>query len=208
MKIKSNTVALLAIAILTAGGLYLWDRNRGETTTASGDAKTSTPLFKMKEDEITQVSIQTKGKPLTLEKTAKGWQLTSPQSGPADDGTVSFLLNLLATGTSERTLEVDAKELKSFGLDQPPVTLNIQLKNKTTHQLVLGTQTFNQSSVYARVDPKPPSAGQKIAIALVPTGFLDATSRPFAEWKAKPKPATPAPSSPAPSPAPSKPSAP
>jgi hypothetical protein len=96
------------------------------------------------------------------------------------------LLNLLATGTSERTLQVEPAQLKEFGLDQPTATASFQLQNQKTHQLVLGKQTFNQSSVYAQIDPGSATAAKKIDVVLIPTGLLDAISRPLSEWQAKP----------------------
>ncbi len=187
MKLKSSTVALLAIALLSAGGIYLWDRSHSEQSQTADAKKDAKPLFTLKEADITQLTVQAKRQTLKLEKTGKIWQLTAPKAGPADEGTVAFLLNLLATGTSERTLQVEPSHLKEFGLDQPTVTLSFQLKSQNIHQMFLGTQTFNQSAVYAQVDPSPVGDSlKKIKVVLVPTGFLDAINRPLSEWQAKP----------------------
>jgi Domain of unknown function (DUF4340) len=186
MKLKSSTVVLLAIALLSAGGIYLWDRSHSEQSQTADAKKDAKPLFTLKEADITQLTIQAKRQTLKLEKTGKVWQLKEPKTGPADEGTVAFLLNLLATGTSERTLQVEPAQLKEFGLDQPTATVSFQLQNQKTHQLVLGKQTFNQSSVYAQIDPGSATAAKKIDVVLIPTGLLDAISRPLSEWQAKP----------------------
>lgn len=198
MKLKSSTIALMAIALLSVGGIYLWDQSHTAQDAATDAKKAAKPLFDLKETDITQLSIQTKNQILKLEKTEKGWQLTAPKAGPANEGTVTFLLNLLATGTSEQTLQVDPTQLKEFGLDQPIATLSLQLKDQKTHQVILGKQNFNQSAVYAQIDSD--TAAKKKAVVLVPTGFLDAINRPLSEWQVKPSSPKPTPSaSPTPS---------
>jgi Domain of unknown function (DUF4340) len=189
MKLKFSTVFLVIAAIVFAGGLYFWDQQRPASSPAGEEAADSKPLFQFKEADISKLSVKTKALTLALEKTTQGWQIKSPQSGAADDGTVTFLLSQLATGTSSRTLPVKTVQLQEFGLVDPVATVDITLKDQKTHQLVLGGQTFDQSSVYARVDPASQSASPSVAI--VPTGFLDAVNRPLKEWQAKPKSAAP-----------------
>jgi hypothetical protein len=184
MKLKSSTIALMAIALLSVGGIYLWDQSHTAQDAATNDKKAAKPLFDLKETDITQLTIESKTPTLKLEKTEKGWQLITPKAGPANEG------------TSEQTLQVEPTQLKDFGLDQPTATLSLQLKNQKTHQVILGKQNFNQSAVYAQIDPD--TAAKKKAVVLVPTGFLDAINRPLSEWQVKassPKPtASPSPS--------------
>jgi hypothetical protein len=203
MKLKSSTIALMAIALLSVGGIYLWDQSRTAQDAATNDKKAAKPLFDLKESDITQLSIQTENQILKLEKTATGWQLlTGPKAGPANEGTVTFLLNLLATGTSEQTLQVEPAQLKEFGLEPPTTILVLELKNQKSYQVNLGKQNFNQSAVYAQIDKNAAVAPSKIPpkreIVLVSTGFLDAVNRPLSEWQVKessPKPtASPSPS--------------
>lgn len=185
MKLKSSTVVMLAIALLSAIGIYAWDQSRSGQPQTTEAQKATKPLFALKEADVTQLTIESKGQTLKLEKTAKGWQLLAPKAGAADEGTVTFLLNLLATSTSERTLQVEPAQLKEFGLDKPTATLLLKLKDQKTHQVILGAQTFNQSAVYAQIDPGSASATKKSEVVLVPTGFLDAVNRPLSEWQVK-----------------------
>jgi hypothetical protein len=187
MKLKSSTVAMLAIAFLTAGGVYVWDQHQTQQTKTKEDQKAGTALFALQEKDIMGLRIQTKDRSLALERSPQGWQLKTPKMGLADDATVSFLLNLLSTGRSERSLSASPAELKDFGLDQPAATLEIQLQNQKTHQLLIGAQTFNQSGIYARIDPFANAPGQKVAVAIVPTSFLETVNRPLSDWQAKPK---------------------
>jgi hypothetical protein len=180
MKLKLKTILLLAIALLSIGGLYFWDKNRAPAAKGDLDQPTGTALFTLKETDITQINIQAQNGSVTLARQAKGWQILAPKPGPADEATVAFLLNLLATGQSERSLSADS--------------VTLQLKDNKTHQLRLGAQNFNQSSIYALVDA--PASSAKTSIALVPTNFLNATNRPLSDWQAKPQGAAPSPANP------------
>jgi hypothetical protein len=200
MKLKSSTVALLLIALLSAVGIYAWDQSHTQQDSASDEKKAAKSFLDLKETDITQLTIESKNPTLKLEKTPKGWQLNAPKAGPANEGTVTFLLNLLATGTSEQNLQVEPAQLKEFGLEPPIATLSLQLKNQKTHQVMLGKQNFNKSAVYALIDShlQGDNPSKKIEVVLVPTGFLDAINRPLSEWQVKanlPKPtASPSPS--------------
>lgn len=185
MKLKLSTVVMLAIALLSAIGIYAWDQSRSGQPQTSEAKKAAKPIFALKEADVTQLTIEAKNQSLKLEKTDKGWQLKAPKAGAADEGAVTFLLNLLATGTSERTLQVEPAQLKEFGLDKPTATLVLKLKDQKTHQIMLGIQNFNQSAVYAQIDPGSAAATKKIEVVLVPTGFLDAVNRPLSEWQVK-----------------------
>jgi Domain of unknown function (DUF4340) len=194
MKLKLQTIVLVVAALLSAIGLYFWDKNRTPAPSSVAQKTTGSPLFTVQEADITQLDIQSKQNPITMERQPNGWKITAPKPGPADEATVAFLLNLLATGRSERSLSADASQLQQFGLDQPVATLSLKLKNGQAHQIQLGTQNFDQSSIYARVDPgAAPAASAKIPVVLLPTNFLNAIQRPLSDWQVKPK--TPASSS-------------
>jgi Domain of unknown function (DUF4340) len=197
MKIKLKTILLLTIALLSVGGIYFWDKNRAPANDSKLDKPTGTALFAINETDITQIEIQAQNGNVTLARQPKGWQVLTPKPGPADEATVAFLLNLLATGRSERSLSAESSQLQQFGLDKPATTVTLQLKDNKTHQLRLGTQNFDQSLIYASVDA--PASSSKVSVALLPTNFLNATNRPLADWQAKPKGSAPSPANPNPS---------
>jgi Domain of unknown function (DUF4340) len=206
MKLKLKTILLVVIALLSVGGIYFWDKNRTPATDSKLDKPTGTALFTIKETDIDRIEIQAQNGNVTLARQPKGWQILTPKPGPADEATVAFLLNLLATGRSERALSAESGQLQQFGLDKPTTTVTLQLKDNKTHQLRLGTQNFDQSSIYASVDA--PASSEKVSVALLPTSFLNATNRPLADWQAKPKGAALSPANPNPYPSSSLPSTP
>lgn len=190
---KANTLVLVLVAAIFGIGVYVWDRQQTEQPDAT-ETPSGTPIFQFSEDEVQRLTIETPSQSLAFTKAAQGsaWVMETPETGPADEAAILFLVNLLATAQSQRTLNISPQQRQEFGLDQPTATVKAVLKNNQTHTLILGGKDYSGSAVYARVDP---TDAETWAVELVPTTFLDAVDRPIAEWKP-----------PAPSPTPSPPS--
>lgn len=208
MKLKSNTIVLLAIALILTGSIYVWERQQTESS-AGSEESAGTALFSFKEADITKVTVQNAdqatNQALVLERSPQGWRIQQPEAGPADEASITFLLNTLATGQAQRTLEISPSDVKDYGLDQPQITVTIQLQNQSTYKIALGRQTFDLTQVYAQIEPTPNADktadngnADKLSIALVETGFLDAVNRPLAEWKPQPNAPTSSPELPDP----------
>ena len=135
------------------------------------------------------------------------WLLKAPVAGPANDASVAFLLSLLATGRSDRTIKAPLTQKADFGLDQPTATIEVKLNDQKTHRFILGKPDFNQSFWYAQADPAT-SGTPELSVLLVSPDFNNAVSRPLSEWRAAPEPPTSSPSpsaenaAPSPTPAP------
>lgn len=116
---------------------------------------------------------------------AEIWMMTTPTKTIANDASVAYLLNLLATGTRQQSLSIPAARKAEFGLDTPSAIAEVKLANQTTHRLVLGKPNFNRTGVYALVDP-PSDSKADLNVALVSIDFENVASRPIDEWKEKP----------------------
>jgi len=55
--------------------------------------------------------------------------MKAPSQTPASDASVSYLMNLLAKGKSDR-IQVPVAQLQEYGLDQPQATIEVTLKIK------------------------------------------------------------------------------
>jgi hypothetical protein len=71
----------------------------------------------------------------------------------------------LTSAKIERTLTPTGEEIKSFGLEEPAVTVEIKLKSGETQSLKLGSKDFSGLSVYAQI-------GDTKDVALVPASVL------------------------------------
>lgn len=180
MKFKPVTLILVAIAAVLGGIVYLAERRSASQVEAESAQQ---DLFDFEEAEVQALTIRTAEQSLAFKKQGDRWQLISPEAAPANQAAVAYLLNLMATGSSERLLNVDAKERSQFGLDLPLASINVQLKNRQTYTLILGDYDFNRSFLYAQTNPAITDSGT-LDVMLVAVEFENAVERSLDEWTA------------------------
>ncbi len=203
MKLQSKTLILALVAVAMAVGVYFYER-QSSNPAAEQQKSESQPLFAFKEEEVQGLTVKTPQQTLVFERSLtkfpRSWQFKSPKTGPANEAVVAYLLNLLATERSDRTLTVPVAQQKEFGLQPPQVTIEVKLNNQQTHRLILGNPTFDQAKLYAQADP-PASAQPNAKVQIVSLDFANSVNRPLAEWQPTPK-ATPQKTAPTSSPLP------
>lgn len=185
MKLQRTTLILLASALCLGGFVYISEIQRTHQQEAAKTRKQ--PIFSFKEDQIQSLTIYINEETLEFERvTGKepDWRMKTPKDTPASDASVSFLLNLLVEGKSDRSFPIQTQQLPEYGFDKPLAIVKVQLKNQQTHQLILGKPDFNRSFLYAQVDP-PPQTPQSLKVLLVPIDFEYALKRPMSEWQSK-----------------------
>ncbi|MDZ8053703.1 MAG: DUF4340 domain-containing protein [Aulosira sp. ZfuVER01] len=184
MKFSRTTLILLLLALGLGSFVYFYEI-RGGTQREEVKEKQQ-QVFSFTADDVQSLSITTQKNALTLERNAQDsqpkWLLKSPVSEPANDAIVSYLMDLLVKGKSDRTLSIPASQKGDFGLDQPQATINISLKNQKSHQLLLGKSDFNRRFLYVQADPTVKPDGN-IDVLLVSTDFENAVNRDLSEWK-------------------------
>ncbi|NJR67489.1 MAG: DUF4340 domain-containing protein [Synechococcales cyanobacterium CRU_2_2] len=184
MKVQRNTFLLVLVATLGMGAFFVSEvilaPKPEQADVADGN------LFAFEEAEIQAIQIQRPDLTLAFEKRdsppegESDWRMTKPETIQASDGAVAFLLNLLATGNVQQTLEVAGDRKAEFGFDQPAI-VNVTLANGKEHVLVLGQANFDRSAFYALTDT-PPNA-PTLSVRLVSIDFEPAINRPLEEWK-------------------------
>jgi hypothetical protein len=161
------------------------------TVSRSGSLPPATPTS----GSPTASPTPTSGSPAAPTPTAGKWTVAveSPQkaaSKPANEATVDFLVNLLASSDrqavssdkdAKTVITIPSTQKADFGLAQPSGTLDIQLQDGKTHQLILGQPNFNNSALYAQLDP-PASGSSEEQVILVPINFQSALQRSLSEW--------------------------
>ncbi|MEH2326935.1 MAG: DUF4340 domain-containing protein [Nostoc sp.] len=185
MKFPRTTLILILLA-LGLGGFVYFHEIRGATVREEAKEQKQ-QIFSFGEDDVQSLTVTTKKLTLNLERNPESssnhkWLIKSPIALPANDAIVSYLMDLLVKGNSERTLSTPPKELGEFALDQPQATINITLKNRQSHQLLLGKSNFNGHFLYAQADPATKPDGN-INVLLVSTDFANAVNRELSEWK-------------------------
>ncbi|WP_392530894.1 DUF4340 domain-containing protein [Nostoc sp. C117] len=184
MKLPRTTLILIFLALGLGSFVYFYEIRGATVREEIKEQKQK--IFSFDADDVQALTVTTKKLTLNLERNNQAsntkWLIKSPISEPANDAIVSYLMDLLVKGKSDSTLSTPAKELGQFALDQPQGTINITLKNKQTHRLILGKSNFNGRFLYAQADPtiKPDGA---VNVLLVSTDFANAVNRELSEWK-------------------------
>jgi hypothetical protein len=189
MKLQRTPLILLLIALALGGFVYFYEvKGAPQRETAQAESK---KLFSFKEEQVRSFTLTTPQQTLTFERATEAqakssgsqWTMAAPDKAPANEASVAYLLNLLATESSQRTVTAEAKQQAEYGLDQPAATIVVTLDNQQTHQFVLGKPAFDGNSLYAQTDPAEKS--EKLDVHLVSSSFSNAVSRPLSEWKAE-----------------------
>ncbi|MDZ8187410.1 MAG: DUF4340 domain-containing protein [Nostoc sp. ChiSLP02] len=184
MKLPRTTLILILLALGLGGFVYFYEIKGATQRQEIKEQKQQ--IFSFAEDDVQALTVKTKKLTLNLERSNQSnnpkWLIKSPISEPANDAIVSYLMDLLVKGKSDRTLSVAPNELGQFVLDKPQATINITLKNKQIHQIILGKHNFNGSFLYAQADPPTKPEGN-VNVLLVSIDFENAVNRDLSEWK-------------------------
>lgn len=215
MKFQRTSLILVFAALALGGYVYYTESQKPpQVDEAKSDEKA---LFNFKEQDVQAFTVKTPKQTIAFTKTVltvpanqknaanqkdaskintSPWLMTKPESAPADESSIAFLLSLLATAKSDRSFNVPAARKSEFGLDQPSATVEIKLANQQSHRLVIGKPNFNRNFLYALVDPP---TNQDLSVLLIPINFQNAVDRSLVEWKRdKPKPSVSPTASPSP----------
>ncbi len=198
MKFQKTPLILLFGALLLGGYVYFSELRKEPPQATQTESK---PIFVFKEAEVQAFTVKTAQQTLSFEQMpmsipsgqkgvgkTSSWQMVAPEKTTADQATVAFLLNLIATAKSDRTLLTPIARQAEFGLNPAIATIEVKLGNQQTHRLLLGKPNFNRQFLYALADPIANSA-QDLDVLQVPIDFQNAIDRPLSEWKQdKPKP--------------------
>ncbi len=183
MKLQRTTWILVALALVLGGGVYFYEiqvKPKQEAIQAK-----QKQIFDFEEKEIKRLTIEKEEQVLEFERTDdenNPWQMKQPEDVSASDASVSFLLDLLVEGKSDRSFTIPRNQSKEYGFEQPLATVKVQLENQENHELILGKTDFNEQFLYAQADP-PSETEQELEIMLVPKNFQYAVEREFEEWK-------------------------
>ncbi|MBW4641858.1 MAG: DUF4340 domain-containing protein [Goleter apudmare HA4340-LM2] len=184
MKLPRTTLIVILLALGLGSFVYFYEI-QGATEREEVKEKQQ-QIFSFTADDVQSLKITTQKVNLTLERSGQSdkpnWLIKTPILEPANDAVVSYLMNLLVPGKSDRSLSVPPNQKAEFGLDRPQITINISLKNQKSHQLILGKLDFNRRFLYAQVDPAIKTNGNT-DVLLVSTDFENAVNREISEWK-------------------------
>lgn len=183
MKLQQTTWILVSIALILGGFVY-FSEIQGQANQEAIAAKEK-QVLNIQEKNIKKITIEKKEQTIELEKTKNNlspWQMKKPENTPASDASVSFLVDLLVKGKSDRAFTTSSNQLQEYGLDRPIARVKIELQDRKNHELILGKPNLNDKFIYAQVDPDKQKQ-QELEVILVPKNFQYAVERELSEWK-------------------------
>ncbi|PZV09792.1 MAG: hypothetical protein DCF22_17965 [Leptolyngbya sp.] len=179
MKLNRAPLILLIAAVLLGSVVYLQEQTAPPPVQSQAQL-----LFGFQEADVRSLSLKTSGQNLSFVKndapSPATWKMTVPNQAPANDASVAYLLNAIASAKSVQPLTVPTAKQAEFGFDAPLAIVNLTLKDGKTHRLILGKPDFNRTSLYAQIDPQ---SGADLKIFLVSLDFENAVNRPLSEWQ-------------------------
>ena len=170
---KKSTLIVLVLAAALGGFVYYHDiRNGGPKPAATPEAK---PAFTFNPQDVTAVTIVKPSQTLEFEKKSGDWMVTKPIDTKADAAAVDGISNQLSDLRPTSTLAAQ-NDLSAFGLANPAITVDLQLKNGSKKELELGSKDFSGESVYGIAD------GSK-QISLFPEYILTSADKSLDDWR-------------------------
>jgi hypothetical protein len=136
-------VLFLALLGLYAG--LSWHQSRQEA-----EKREAKKIFQVKPGEISGLVLKRGKEEVRLDKKDGVWMITKPLKMRADTAMVETMLSILAHLQKERDL-VGAPDLKTFGLDKPPLVVEFTGPKKSG-RLVIGNATPGNMGYYAYRD--------------------------------------------------------
>ncbi len=184
MKLQRTTLILLLLALSLGGFVYFYEVQGASKQQLAKDQKQQ--IFSFEQEQVQSFTLKTKEQTLLFERednvSKPIWRMKAPSNTLASDAAVSYLMDLVVKGKSNRTIQVAAAQLQEYGLAQPQAIIEVKLKNQQTHQLILGKPDFNRNFLYAQADPPTKPAGN-VDVLLVSPDFENAVERHLSEWK-------------------------
>jgi hypothetical protein len=165
---KRSTLILLLAAAALGAFVYFYEIKSGKPRDENTDA--SKPAFTFKREDVSAITLTRGSQTITLENQDSKWIIKQPVNAAADQSAVDGLVNSLTDARVERNLTASADEIKSYGLNEPAVMLEIKLKNGQSHRVRLGNKDFSGLSVYGQLDE-----GKDVAI--LPVALLTGSDK-------------------------------
>jgi hypothetical protein len=173
---KRSTLILLLAAAVVGVAVYFLEIKPGKPRDEKADE--SKPAFAFTREDIASVSITRAGETVTVEDQDGKWTISQPVTAQANQSTVDSLVSSLTSAKIERSFSPTAEEVKSFGLEEPAVAVEIKLKSGDSKNLKLGGNDFSGLSAYARI-------GDSSDVVLVPASVLTNADKSLGDLRDK-----------------------
>ena len=140
----------LAVFVALAAAYFLLEWHGARTARHEDQAK---KIFAVQGQDITAVTIKRPDQEIQLVREGRDWRLEQPIKERADALTANAFLAALSQMRLTRDLGPE-KDLKNFGLDQPPLVVSFKVGDKS-YTLDVGKKSPGGQGYYAKRDNDP-----------------------------------------------------
>ncbi len=161
----------LAVFLVLAATYFALEWHRSKVAREAEEAKR---IFAVKGPDIAAITIKRANEEIHLIKDGINWRLDSPIKEQADN----VAMNSLVAGLSQLRFTRDlgpAKDLKPFGLDQPPLVVTFAA-GKKSYTLDVGKKSPGEQGYYVRRDQDP-------RVLIINTATKESLDRPLSDLR-------------------------
>jgi|SRR5579871_363340 len=151
MKPKGLLIAVAVLAVL--GGLTWWSNKKQASANKSTD--TATKILSIPSDQVQEIRLKKPAETIDVKQQNGKWQLTQPESLPADSDAVTTMVSSLSSLNADTVVDAKAADLAPYGLQHPTVDVQIIKKDGKTDNLLVGDETPTGSGSYAKLANDP-----------------------------------------------------
>lgn len=146
---------LAAVGLLVVlGGLVVWANKHPKSPDTPTPAQPK--ILALNSGDITGVRlVKAATPPIALKKVGDKWQLVEPVTMSADQDVANGIVNAAAALNGERIIDEKPTDLKEYGLVNPPLEIDVTMKDGKTHKVYLGSDNPINTGTYGKVEGDP-----------------------------------------------------
>ncbi len=145
-----TTVVLLVVFVALGGYFYFF---QSQQTPASSNAPVEPRITSVKTEDVVKFSVRQSDKVVTAVKDNNGtdWYLDGPQRQAIDMARFNGVVLLFSGPRAKRLVDPKPTDLSLFGLAKPKDEVNLELKDGSKVQVLLGDLSPDESYQYVKV---------------------------------------------------------
>ncbi len=162
------TLIVVALFALLLGYVYFVDINKTPAQLGTPVPTPAPQVFSLTSDNVKSIEVRDLRRPreVTITRNENNWQITKPETKPADSTAVQSTLLELTTLQANRVL-TNVTDLAPFGLVTATLEVRLVMSDTTAYALTVGNKTPDGSSYYAVY------TGDKSKVFLISSSTVD-----------------------------------
>ncbi len=139
---RARNTLIMAVLVVVLGALVYVLEFRGADEREAAEA-VADRLLSFESEEVTAMTIESAEGRISLARVDDVWRITAPHDLAANDSAVSSIVNRLRSANHDRLIdEAPAPEdLARFGLDEPPLSVTLEMAEGDSQSLAFGDGT-------------------------------------------------------------------